>query len=321
MRSVTCTPAAAIGARTRANVLDSAGHRLLAKGRLVDAAAVALLATAGVVSIDVVFSDPGELDENTAADRLAQAVVGPGTVAQPALHGRADITAVSPGLCLIDPHALAHANARPELTLATITDGSVVSARGRVASVKIMPFAVDAGLVPAVGRPVVSVVPFIRTRVGLLVVGTPTTHGRLRTAHLPPLGERLAAYGATVTVEHTCMPDRAAIVAALTTLATAVDLVVAVADSSVKSLDDPIPAGIVAAGGTIIRHGAPVEPGNLMLLACLGRMPILAAPGCVRQRARNVIDLVLPRLVADHIPSSADIAAWAAGGLLGATDD
>ena len=43
--------------------------------------------------------------------------------------------------------------------------------------------------------------------------------------------------------------------------------------------------------------GAPVFPGNLLLIAHRGGSMILGAPGCVRSRAANVVDLVLPRLL------------------------
>ena len=70
------------------------------------------------------------------------------------------------------------------------------------------------------------------------------------------------------------------------------------------------------AGAEIISFGAPVDPGNLLLLAYAGSVPILGAPGCARSPQQNIVDLVLPRLLAgDHIPRE-EIVLFGHGGLL-----
>jgi molybdenum cofactor cytidylyltransferase len=79
---------------------------------------------------------------------------------------------------------------------------------------------------------------------------------------------------------------------------------------------DLAPRAIELAGGTIEVLGAPVDPGNLLMLAYLGDVPILGAPGCARSRKANVIDRVLPRLMAGEHLTRADIAALGHGGLL-----
>ncbi len=62
--------------------------------------------------------------------------------------------------------------------------------------------------------------------------------------------------------------------------------------------------------------GAPFDPGNLLMLAYLNDIPILCAPGCARSRKTNVVDWVLPRLLAgDHLTRE-DIISLGAGGLL-----
>ena len=66
----------------------------------------------------------------------------------------------------------------------------------------------------------------------------------------------------------------------------------------------------------MVAFGAPVDPGNLLLLAYLGTVPILGAPGCARSTKANVVDLVLPRLLAGDRLGRADLAALGHGGLL-----
>ena len=62
--------------------------------------------------------------------------------------------------------------------------------------------------------------------------------------------------------------------------------------------------------------GAPVDPGNLLMLAYHGSTPIVGAPGCSRSPKDNIIDLVLPRLLAGDRLTRDDIIAFAIGGLL-----
>jgi molybdenum cofactor cytidylyltransferase len=52
------------------------------------------------------------------------------------------------------------------------------------------------------------------------------------------------------------------------------------------------------------------------LVGYLGPTAILGAPGCARSSKPNVVDLVLPRLLAGERLSRADIAALGHGGLL-----
>jgi molybdenum cofactor cytidylyltransferase len=94
------------------------------------------------------------------------------------------------------------------------------------------------------------------------------------------------------------------------------DLVVTLTETSIMDLSDVVPASIEAAGGEITCYGAPVEPGNLLLLGEIGSTMVLGAPGCIRGLARNVVDLVLPRLFARLPTTATDIYAFANGGLL-----
>jgi molybdenum cofactor cytidylyltransferase len=60
----------------------------------------------------------------------------------------------------------------------------------------------------------------------------------------------------------------------------------------------------------------PVDPGNLLMLGRLGRMPVIGAPGCARSPKENGFDWVMERLVAGLDVTSADIRRMGVGGLL-----
>ncbi|MGB9611402.1 MAG: hypothetical protein ACPL7M_10570, partial [Bryobacteraceae bacterium] len=69
-------------------------------------------------------------------------------------------------------------------------------------------------------------------------------------------------------------------------------------------------------GAQLERFLAPVEPGNLLLLGYRDSIPIVSAPGCYRSVRPNVVDLVLPPLLARYRVSGWEIAALGHGGLL-----
>jgi molybdenum cofactor cytidylyltransferase len=66
----------------------------------------------------------------------------------------------------------------------------------------------------------------------------------------------------------------------------------------------------------VIHLGMPVDPGNLMMLAQLGEVPVIGVPSCARSPKLNGFDWVLARLMADVPVTAQDIMAMGAGGLL-----
>ena len=76
------------------------------------------------------------------------------------------------------------------------------------------------------------------------------------------------------------------------------DMLLIAGASAITDRHDVLPAGIVAAGGTLEHFGMPVDPGNLLLLARLDGRPVLGLPGCCRSPKLNGLDWVLQRLAA-----------------------
>ena len=73
---------------------------------------------------------------------------------------------------------------------------------------------------------------------------------------------------------------------------------------------------MVHAGSSIHRFLAPVEPGNLLLLGYKDEIPVVSAPGCFRSAKPNVVDLILPSMLARYRISGWEIASLGLGGLL-----
>jgi molybdenum cofactor cytidylyltransferase len=80
--------------------------------------------------------------------------------------------------------------------------------------------------------------------------------------------------------------------------------------------EDAVGLAIQKVGCRMESFLAPVEPGNLLLLSYAGDVPVVAAPGCFRSPRPNVVDLVLPPLLANYHMTAQEVSSLGHGGLL-----
>lgn len=317
MQQVTLNVSAAVGLISRHNISDAQGHKIIAKGRVLTPADIALLDQHGIQHITVVRLAPDDIDEHTAASLVAQRCVGAHTSAKPPHHGRADIVATVDGVVMVDVDALTRWHQIDGVTIATRRTFAIVRPGQRIATIKILPFAVpSAQLAIESISPVLSVRPFVRTRIGVVMIGAPATYARLMRSHFASLETRVGVVHAHVVAIQQAIAETDAVRQALTALMPMVDMIITLGETSIMDRDDVMPQALIAAGGRITCYGAPVEPGNLLLLGMIGTIPVMGAPGCIRGAAMNVVDLVLPRLVAGIDVTAHDVYALAHGGLL-----
>jgi molybdenum cofactor cytidylyltransferase len=77
-----------------------------------------------------------------------------------------------------------------------------------------------------------------------------------------------------------------------------VEIIILAGETAIMDSHDIAPRAVERSGGEVTCFGAPVDPGNLLMLAYLDGVPIVGAPGCVRSQKTNVIEWVLPPLLA-----------------------
>jgi molybdopterin biosynthesis enzyme len=193
-----------------------------------------------------------------------------------------------------------------------------------VATIKIIPFAVverhlrAAEAVAREARGVVSVRPLKSIAAALILTGGPAGKAKTIAAFEPAIRSRLEALGATLLKPtYYIAEDREEIAHTLRqAVRQGAGLVIIAGETSIMDINDITPQGIVQAGGRVEHYGAPVEPGNLLLLAYLGDVPVIGAPGCARSKSTNIMDLILPRLLTGERLTRKDIIALGNGGLL-----
>jgi molybdopterin biosynthesis enzyme len=327
MYLTTLPPEEAIGHILRHNVADERGHKALGKGHLLTAGDATRLRALGVDRVRVAVLEPGDVDENAAARRLAAAVCGPGVVARAPAASRVNLFAECDGVVRVDAERLLGINQVDGLTVASLPSHALARARQRVATIKIIPFAVreellhEAEAIARASAGVIALDPLRAMRVGVILVGSPAARDRIEGTVAPAIVSRVEELGSCVMATRYVPPDEPAIAAAIAELLeSGAEMLIVAGETSIMDRDDVTPQAIRMAGGRVEHYGAPVEPGNLLLLAYMkapdSTIPILGAPGCVRSRDVNIVDLLLPRLLAgEHITKTA-IVALGHGGLL-----
>lgn len=299
-----------------------AGARLLRKGRLLSDDDVAALVEAGLRDVVVARLEDGDMAEDEAAARLAQAGAGAGVRIGAAFTGRANLYATAAGLALVDAVRVDALNAVDEsITLATVAPFARVSPRQMLATVKIIPFAAPCPQVEAAerllhGQPVVRLAPFLPRRAALISTALPDIRPALLDKNRQALESRLEAIGSQIMFERRVAHETAALAAAITE-AQGADPILIFGASAITDRRDVIPAAIEAAGGTIDVFGMPVDPGNLLLAGRLNGATVIGLPGCARSPKQNGFDFVLWRIAAGLPVGRAEIAAMGVGGLLG----
>jgi molybdenum cofactor cytidylyltransferase len=301
-----------------------AGTRVFKKGRVLGEADIAALKAAGLASVVTARLEPGDVGENEAADRLAQGLAGGNVRAAKGFTGRANLFAEKPGLCLIDRAGVDRFNAIDEaITLATLAPMSLVQAGQMVATVKIIPFAVKEARVSAclsaigAGGKLLRVAPFQSKRVALIQTRLPGMKDSILDKTLAVSRARLEALGSSLTDERRVGHGEAELEAAIrAALQQGAELILIAGASAIVDRRDVIPAAISACKGEIDQFGMPVDPGNLLLAAHIGAVPVLGLPGCARSPKENGFDFVLRLLLAGEKADAAAIRRLGAGGLL-----
>lgn len=297
----------------------------LKKGEVVDAARLGAMRTAGVAEVVVAQLEPGDVGEDEAAARIAQAIAGANLRVERPFTGRANLFAARPGVLLFDSCAIDRINDIDErVTVATLSPFRAVVEGEMIATVKIIPFAAPQVVVEsaalAASQANLRVAAFRPQRVGVISTSLPGLKPSVIAKTLKVLEQRLQPAGSTIVCDVRVAHNSPALADAIRGVAPQCDLAVIFGASAITDRRDVIPAAVELAGGRIEQLGMPVDPGNLLLLASIGeavsRKVILGAPGCARSPRENGFDWVMQRLLADVPVTPADIRRMGAGGLL-----
>lgn len=295
------------------------GGQRLRKGRVLQTADLKSLTDAGMQDVIVARLEPGDVIENDAAQRLAQALVpdpeGQSLHVTEAFTGRVNLLAVVPGVAVLDVAALEAVNrVHPMITLASVPPYQQMAQGGMVATIKIISYAVPSAALKeacALAMGAIRLAPPVITRVGLIIS---VIEGGAGTKGRDAIADRVAAFSLTLSEPVIVPHEEAALSQAI--VDSEDQLILILNGSATSDIEDIAPAALRRAGGQVTRFGMPVDPGNLLFLGDLTGRPVIGLPGCARSPALNGADWVLSRVICGIAVGDEDIAAMGVGGLL-----
>jgi molybdenum cofactor cytidylyltransferase len=240
-----------------------------------------------------------------------------------AAGGRANLFASEDCCVLVDDELLRQINCTSSIAIATIQNFSHARREQRIATVKSAPFAVAQPQLNAVisilreRGPILQARP-IRSAAVAVLYSDPLSGERARQFFEPVVRQRLERFGVAPSFALATTEDEASVARALQHLLRARPTSILIASTSAPAgPDDVVGRAMVRVGCHLERFLAPVEPGNLFLLAYKEEVPIVSAPGCFRSAKPNILDLVLPPMLARYRISGWEVANLGHGGLLG----
>lgn len=299
------------------------GKKLLAKGHVLNGEDVRLLETEGMAEVWVTSLDEGEVTEDEAVMQVATAIGCGALEIRQAAGGRANLFATEDCCLLVDDELLKQINCTASIVIATLTNFSFAVAGQRVATVKSTPFAVAAPELEAVTSILRERGPILQARAmqdpqAAVLYTDPVAGDRARQLFENVMRQRLDKFRATSNFVLSALEEEASVARALQHLIRAKPSVILVASTTAPAgPEDVVGRAMARIGCHLERFLAPVEPGSLLLMGYKDEIPIISAPGCFRSAKMNVVDLILPALLAKYRISGWEIAGLGHGGLLG----
>jgi molybdenum cofactor cytidylyltransferase len=306
----------------------SVGCIRLHKGIFLTSAHIEMLQRAEIFHVWAAMPEANEITENDVAVQIARILLPEQELeikkanvrAGVASAGRCNIYATAPGLCSFSAESVHKLNQLSEnITLATVSPLSQVTAGQIIATVKIIPFAVRADIVDQALHCAadinLAVSAFTHKTASLIMTRLAGMKENLFNKAAAVTSQRLGGLNITMSERHIVAHDVDAV--SDTLRRTNTDITLVLGASAIADRADIIPAAIEKSGSMIVRMGMPVDPGNLLCFAMSSTgKPIIGLPGCARSPKFNGLDIILQRLAANLLVTATDIAQMGVGGLL-----
>jgi len=303
-------------------IFRAGGKKLLAKGHVISEEDARMLQTEGMNEVWVTELEEGEIGEDEAVMQVASEVGCGSLEIRLAAGGRANLFATEACCVLVDDELLKQINCTASMVIATSPNFSHARATARVSTVKSTPFAVGRSELEALismikeRGPILQARP-IRAPAVAVLYSDPVNGERARQLFENIMRQRLERLGTNASFVLSSLEEEGALARSLQHLLRAKPTSILIASTTAPAgPEDVVGRAMVRAGCQIERFLAPVEPGNLFLLGYKDDVPIVSAPGCFRSAKPNVVDLVLPPMLARYRVSGWEVACLGHGGLL-----
>ncbi|MBI1897356.1 MAG: molybdopterin-binding protein [Acidobacteria bacterium] len=304
-------------------IFKPGGKKLLSKGHLLSEEDVRLLETEGMNQVWVTQLEDGEVGEDNAVLQVASDMGCGALETKLSAGGRANLFATEDCCLLIDEDLLRQINCTAQVVIATGLNYSYAKAGQRIATVKSAPFAVAQSQLEAVSSIIRERGPLLQARPvrkpAVAVLYSDAVSGdRAKQLFENIMRQRLENFSTAAAFSLSCVEEPQQMKRTLQHLFKMKPTLVLVATTTAPSgPEDVIGRALDELGCHLERFLVPVEPGNLLMMHYKDEVPVVTAPGCYRSAKPNVLDLILPPLLARYRISGWELASLGHGGLLG----
>jgi molybdenum cofactor cytidylyltransferase len=304
-------------------VFRPGGKKLLAKGHVISEDDVRILESEGMDRVWVTELEDGEVSEDDAVSTVAGDMGCGCYEIHPAAGGRANLLATENCCVLVDDELLRQINCTASVVISTTLNFSFAVTGQRIGTVKSAPFAVAKDQLETITSilrergPIIQARPVRSPSIGVLY-SDPANGERARQLFENVTRQRLERFGLSPSFALSSVEEEGSVTRALQHLLRSKPALILIASTTAPAgPEDVIGHAMTRVGAQIERFLAPVEPGNLLLLAYKDDVPLISAPGCFRSAKPNVVDLILPPLLARYRITSWEVGCLGHGGLLG----
>jgi molybdenum cofactor synthesis domain-containing protein len=294
--------------------------RAFKKGHVIREEDIEKLLSIGKEHVYVWEKEDGKLHENDAAIRIKDLIIGEGiAISKEIKEGKIEFFADIDGVLKIDTDSLFKLNSIGEIIVATIHNNTPIKKGEKLGATRVIPLVIDEEKIlkaeELIKKKIIWIEEIKPKKCVLITTGNEVYNGRIKDAFLPVIERKLSYYGSEIVRQVILPDDKEKITEEIVkAIEEQVDMVICTGGMSVDP-DDVTPAAIKDCGGELVTYGAPVLPGAMFLLAYKDYMPIIGVPSCAMYARRTVLDLVLPRLLANEKLTIDDIVSYGHGGL------
>lgn len=299
------------------------------KGHIITEDDIPVLLSVGKDHIYIWENDENMLHENEAADILCSLAENKFMHRSEVKEGKIELIADVDGLLKVDSKGLKTINSYGQMMIASRHGNFPVKASDKLCGTRIIPLVIEKEKMKRAkeetqavtkGEPILKIIPFKPKKVGLITTGNEVFYGRIEDTFSPVIIEKFKEYKSEIIMHEIFEDNDAKVTDCIKRMIDEGCEVICCTGGMSVDPDDKTPLAIKNTGAEIVSYGAPVLPGAMFMLAYFkttdGRtVSIMGLPGCVMYSKRTIFDLILPRIIADDVVTTEELAALGEGGL------
>ncbi|GAG56474.1 unnamed protein product, partial [marine sediment metagenome] len=244
----------------------------------------------------------GEIHEDEASLRISKAVTGENIELTEAIEGKITLKSLTRGLFKVKSELLYEINSMENITIPCLPNNFKVEKDQGLTGVRIVPLTIKEEKIEKIEKlcqkkgAVFSVKKYKKLKVAIITTGNEVYKGLIQDGFGPLLKEKFSYFGAELQGQTFC-PDNIEEIkkAILQFRKQGADLIALSGGMSVDP-DDLTPGAIRESGAKVVTYGVPVQPGNMFMLAYLGKTALIGIPGASLSYKNTILDIVLPRI-------------------------